>query len=128
MATCVDVAGAEYPAQSDENAITPMQGVSLVPAMQGESIVQDLSAFPADGTTLVVTGDGGTITIGHEIRKMQLVSDNRAVEYEHVGRPEGMTRGPGLPNSRNRPSAVQLTGVIWTDLSIAMSEFPPRAI
>jgi len=26
-----------------------------------------------------------------------LVSDNRAVEYEHVGRPEGMERGPGLP-------------------------------
>jgi len=26
-----------------------------------------------------------------------LVSDNRAVEFEHVGRPEGMDRGPGLP-------------------------------
>ena len=26
-----------------------------------------------------------------------LVSDNRAVEYEHVGRPEGMDKGPGLP-------------------------------
>lgn len=26
-----------------------------------------------------------------------LVSDNRAVEYEHATRPEGMARGPGLP-------------------------------
>ena len=26
-----------------------------------------------------------------------LVSDNRAVEFEHAGRPEGMDRGPGLP-------------------------------
>jgi arylsulfatase A-like enzyme len=32
MATCVDLAGAEYPTSKDGNAITPMEGVSLVPA------------------------------------------------------------------------------------------------
>jgi len=31
MATCVDVAGAEYPRQFNERAVTPMEGVSLRP-------------------------------------------------------------------------------------------------
>ena len=35
MATCVDVGRATYPTQVDGEAITPMQGVSLRPAMQG---------------------------------------------------------------------------------------------
>ena len=38
MATCVDVGRATYPTQVDGEAITPMQGVSLRPAMQGQAL------------------------------------------------------------------------------------------
>ncbi|MCB9936911.1 MAG: arylsulfatase [Planctomycetaceae bacterium] len=38
MATCVDVAGADYPTQVDGQAIKPLEGVSLVPAFANESV------------------------------------------------------------------------------------------
>lgn len=36
MATCVDLSGAEYPAEFNGMEITPMQGTSLLPAFKGE--------------------------------------------------------------------------------------------
>jgi arylsulfatase len=38
MATCVDLAGAKYPAEFKGNAIEPMQGVSLRPAFDGKPL------------------------------------------------------------------------------------------
>ena len=38
MATCVDLAGAKYPAEFKGNVIEPLQGVSLRPALSGESL------------------------------------------------------------------------------------------
>lgn len=38
MATCLDVAGATYPAEYQGNAITPLQGVSLRPVFSGKSL------------------------------------------------------------------------------------------
>lgn len=38
MATCMDVAGATYPCEYQGNKITPLQGVSLKPALAGESV------------------------------------------------------------------------------------------
>jgi arylsulfatase len=38
MATCVDVAGASYPAEKDGTRIQPMEGVSLQPAFAGKAI------------------------------------------------------------------------------------------
>jgi len=38
MATCVEVAGATYPAEFKGHKIQPMEGCSLVPAFRGESI------------------------------------------------------------------------------------------
>ncbi|MEZ5963156.1 MAG: arylsulfatase [Planctomycetota bacterium] len=40
MATCVDVAGATYPEQIGDVAITPMEGASLQPAFAGRSIAR----------------------------------------------------------------------------------------
>jgi arylsulfatase len=38
MATCVDVAGAKYPAQFNDQTIQPMEGVSLRPALEGKAL------------------------------------------------------------------------------------------
>ena len=38
MTTCVDVSGAQYPSTFKGNAITPMQGKSLLPVIQGEDM------------------------------------------------------------------------------------------
>ena len=38
MATCVDLSGAHYPAKFNGETITPLEGVSLRPALQGKSL------------------------------------------------------------------------------------------
>jgi arylsulfatase len=40
MATCVDVAGAKYPAQFSGQSIHPMEGVSLLPALAGQTLAR----------------------------------------------------------------------------------------
>ncbi len=45
MATCVDLAGAEYPREKDGKPIAPMEGVSLRPAFDGESLGRTAPLF-----------------------------------------------------------------------------------
>ena len=40
MATCVDLAGAEYPNRYHDNDIIPLEGTSLVPGFSGESLAR----------------------------------------------------------------------------------------
>lgn len=45
MATCVDVAGATYPESVDGQAITPLEGVSLRPALNGDALQRTRPLF-----------------------------------------------------------------------------------
>ena len=45
MATCVDLAGAKYPAELNGNKIKPMEGVSLGPVFKGESLTRKNPIF-----------------------------------------------------------------------------------
>lgn len=45
MATCVDVAGADYPSEYAGNAILPLEGVSLVPAFAGDALARSEPIF-----------------------------------------------------------------------------------
>lgn len=45
LATCVDVSGAEYPKEFRGKAITPREGVSLVPALKGEKLARTQPLF-----------------------------------------------------------------------------------
>ncbi len=45
MATCVDVAGAEYPDWRDGRAVTPMEGTSLAPAFENEPLGRENPIF-----------------------------------------------------------------------------------
>ena len=45
MATCVDVSGAKYPTELNENKIKPMQGVSLVRAFAGKDLARTEPIF-----------------------------------------------------------------------------------
>lgn len=44
MATCIDVAGGHYPETFNGNTITPLEGISLVPAFNGSNL-QDRAIF-----------------------------------------------------------------------------------
>jgi arylsulfatase A-like enzyme len=56
MATCVDVAGAKYPAQWRDNAITPMAGKSLRPALANQSLDRDFLAWEHERNKAILAG------------------------------------------------------------------------
>jgi arylsulfatase A-like enzyme len=64
MATCVDVSGAEYPAMVDGNAITPLEGRSLVPAFRGHRIDRDALYWEHEGNRAIRVGDWKLVAKG----------------------------------------------------------------
>jgi arylsulfatase len=57
MATCVDVAGAKYPAQYKGNRITPMEGRSLTSAFDNEPIEREAIYWEHEGNRAVRKGN-----------------------------------------------------------------------
>ncbi len=57
MATCVDVGRATYPAASDGQAVTPLEGTSLVPAFLGRPLPRDTLYWEHEGNRAVRVGD-----------------------------------------------------------------------
>ncbi len=56
MATCVDVAGAQYPTERQGNAIQPMEGVSLAPTFQGKRLAERAIFWEHEGNRAVRQG------------------------------------------------------------------------
>jgi len=56
MATCVDLAGAKYPAEFGGNTIQPMEGRSLVPAFDGKPIEREALFWEHEGKRALRAG------------------------------------------------------------------------
>jgi hypothetical protein len=111
---------AEYHYRADAEYVFPASSIKTFAAVAALRTLQDLQAqgHPVDLHTPLhwcagqrcdvdrdrTNRDGGTITLGHEIRKMQLVSDNHAFNrlYDFVGHRElnEITWALGFPNVR----------------------------
>ena len=57
MATCVDVAGATYPDSFNYKPILPMEGVSLVPAFDNQSLARDTLYWEHEGNRAIRIGN-----------------------------------------------------------------------
>ena len=64
MATCVDVAGAKYPAEFHGQSILPMEGRSLVPAFDNKSIQRDALYWEHEGNAAIRVGDWKLVRMG----------------------------------------------------------------
>ena len=64
MATCVDVAGAEYPQELNGGEVTPLQGKSLVPVFRGESLDREFLFFEHEGNRALRHGDWKLVAKG----------------------------------------------------------------
>lgn len=53
MATCVDVAGATYPTEHNGQAIYPLEGLSLLPAFDGEALDRDALYWEHEGNRAI---------------------------------------------------------------------------
>jgi arylsulfatase len=56
MATCVDVANAEYPREFEGNLIKPLEGVSLLPAFENQPLDRDAIYWEHEGNRAVRMG------------------------------------------------------------------------
>jgi arylsulfatase len=56
MATCVDVAGANYPATYNEQPITPLEGKSLAPAFDNQPLDREAIYWEHEGNRAVRMG------------------------------------------------------------------------
>jgi arylsulfatase len=56
MATCLDVAGADYPKTYNENSITPMEGISLKPTFENKSLEERAIFWEHEGNKAVRYG------------------------------------------------------------------------
>lgn len=66
MATCVDVAGAEYPRQYNGRPIQPMEGVSLVPVFTGGSLPPRTLYWEHEGNRAVRQGKWKLVAKGRK--------------------------------------------------------------
>lgn len=66
MATCLDVAGAEYPAEFSGQKIIPLEGRSLVPAFANQPIERDALYWEHEGNAAVRVGDWKLVRLGRQ--------------------------------------------------------------
>lgn len=64
MATCLDVADARYPEKVGDQKITPLEGKSLLPVFQGESIARKFIFFEHEGNRALRMGDWKLVAKG----------------------------------------------------------------
>jgi arylsulfatase len=64
MATCLDVAGAPYPAEFRGQSITPLEGRSLVPAFTNQPVLRDGLYWEHEGNRAVRVGDWKLVAKG----------------------------------------------------------------
>ncbi len=64
MATCVDVGGANYPAECNGKAIQPMEGRSLVPAFANQPIGREALYWEHEGNAAIRVGDWKLVRLG----------------------------------------------------------------
>ena len=56
MATCVDLAGAAYPTERNGQAVTPLEGRSLIPAFEGKPIEREAIYWEHEGNRAIRVG------------------------------------------------------------------------
>ena len=56
MATCIDVSGSKYPSEYNGNVITPIEGLSLVPAFKNENLNREALYWEHEGNRAVRMG------------------------------------------------------------------------
>ncbi|TWT80355.1 Arylsulfatase [Planctomycetes bacterium CA13] len=99
MATCLELAGVDYPTKLNSHAIAPHNSLSLVPVLEGETVNRDHAYFFRHaGTSAVVKGDYKIVREGKQDWELYNLSENRT-ETEDI--------------AAQHPELVQEMSVLW---------------
>ena len=86
MATCIDLAGAEYPKQFNGKTIDPHESLSLVPVFMGQSSDRNHAyIFNHSGTHAIVKGDYKIVREGRGPWALYNLADNRTETSDLAG-------------------------------------------
>jgi len=124
MATCVDYAGATYPTEFAGKAITPMQGVSLRPALEGKALNRGKPVFFAhEGNSAIREGRWKLVA-----KKRDVKADNWELYDMQVDRSETNNLAAKHPE---RTAAMKKRWYAWAIAeqvfpSIHLGEAPPQ--
>ena len=77
MATCVDVAEADYPGDVNGQDIRPLEGLSLIPAIQGEELKRDAIYWEHEGNRAIRVGDWKLVSKFKQPWELYRMSDDR---------------------------------------------------
>ncbi|MHC5055788.1 MAG: arylsulfatase [Planctomycetota bacterium] len=99
MATCLELAGAEYPKEFNGKAIAPHESLSLVPVLKGASVDRDhANIFNHAGTHAVVKGDYKIVREGNRPWALYNLARNRTETKNLAGK---------------HPELVETLAAIW---------------
>jgi arylsulfatase len=111
MATCIDLAGAEYPKQRKEVAVTPLQGTSLKPALEGKSLQRTVPLFwEHEGNRAIRDG------------KWKLVAKGAQGEWELYDIETDRSEMHNL--AEQHPQLVEKLGKQWNEWAVRANVLP----
>lgn len=83
LPTCLDVAGAQYPKEFNNNSITPAEGVSLRPAFTGKPLHRSNPIFwEHEENRAVLDGDWKLVSVAHQPWRLYNVVADRTEQIE----------------------------------------------
>ncbi len=90
LATAVDITGAEYPAEFKGKAITPREGVSLLPAFKGEKLARTKPIFwEHEGNRAIREGDLKLVALENQPWRLYDLAADRSEQHDlAAGKPE----------------------------------------
>jgi len=83
MATCLDVAGAEYPREFNGKPITPLEGVSLRPAFAGKPLERKNPIFwEHEENRAVLDGKWKLVSVANQLWRLYDVAADRTEQHD----------------------------------------------
>ena len=87
MATCLDVAGAQYPKEFNGKPITPLEGVSLRPAFSGKPLNRPNPIFwEHEENRAILDGDWKLVAVGKQPWRLYNVVADRTEQNDLAGK------------------------------------------
>ena len=82
MATCVELAGVDYPAERDGQEITPLEGRNLDVAFKGKIIERDALFWEHEGNCAIRKGDWKLVRKWNQDWELYNIADDRTEQHD----------------------------------------------
>ncbi len=119
MATCIDIAGINYPIQFNGNTIQPLEGKSLVPAFTNKKIKRDFIFWEHEGNRAIRVGKWKLVSKTQKAKVFTAVDETAWELYD-------MENDPAETNNLTKkyPEKVKTLSALWEKEAIRTNAKP----